>query len=585
MNLELLIIGLYLIFLLGVGISFRRFNADSSDYFRAGAKGTWWLVGSSIFMSGISSYTFVGNGAGIFQSGWTPLVIYIANTFVLLLSFLFLAAWFRQLRAVTVGEIVRERFGPRTEQFIAYLFVLNSIAWAAVQLYGIAVFAQFLIGGLSQQSVIIVVGLVVLGYSTAGGNWAVMANDFVQSLILVPITILVAILCLSATGGWSGFTDLIAANPEVARDFRFINAPTDFPAAQYAFWWVVAVFIGQTLGQINMTQGAIRYFSAKDGKEARKAALLAGVLMAVGCVIWFLPPMTGRLLYEDAILATHEDPRKAAEQAYAVTAQYLLPNGLMGIMVVAMFAATISSMDTGINRNAALIVRDIIPAILRVTKRRAIPQTAEILVSRVVSAMMGGTVISVAFFYSRLEGTDLFQIALNVVTLIMIPTSVPMLLGFLIKKTAPWAAVSSMFLGFLPSFVAMVADMGWTYQERTFWVVCGAFLGYLISLPFYSRSSLEYRERAEGFFRKMHTPVDFEREVGKSLDWVQMRMISRYALILGCFLSLLLLIPNPLWGRLACLFVAGSVLVVGTGMHFRAKQLERRDREAEMREE
>jgi Na+/proline symporter len=577
-SLEIAIIGVYLIFLLGVGFSFRRFNSDSSDYFRAGAKGTWWLVGSSIFMSGISSYTFVGNGAAIYQSGWSPLVIYVANTLVLFISFLFLAAWFRQMRAVTFGEVVRERFGPRTEQFIASLFVVNSIAWAAVQLYGLSVFASLLADGVSQQVVIVAVGLIVLAYSTVGGNWAVMANDFVQSLIMVPITILVAVLCLNAVGGWSGMQELIAGNAEIARDFRFINDASDFPAAQYGLWWIVAVFVGQMLSQMNMTQGAIRYFSAKDGKEAKKAAMLAGLLMAVGCFIWFIPPMTGRLLFDDLIQATNDDPLRAAEQAYAVTAEQLLPLGFMGVMVVAMFAATISSMDTGINRNAALIVRDIIPAILRVCRLPVIPVTAEVAVSRFVSAGMGFTVIFVAYFYSRLQGTDLFQIALNVVTLIMIPTSVPMLLAFFIKRTAPWAAVVSMFMGFAPSLVNMLVDTGWTYQERTFWVIGAAVFGYLISIPFYRFSAPEYKARVETFFIKMRTPVDFEKEVGSSLDWIQLRMIGRYATVLGVFLSSLILIPNPLWGRLSALFVSGTVLIVGILMVFRARKLEQRER-------
>lgn len=579
-SLEIAIIGVYLLFLLGVGFSFRRFNNDSSDYFRAGAKGTWWLVGSSIFMSGISSYTFVGNGAAIYQSGWSPLVIYLANTLVLFISFLFLAAWFRQMRAVTFGEVVRERFGPRTEQFIASLFVVNSIAWAAVQLYGLSVFASLLVDGVSQQAVIVAVGLIVLAYSTVGGNWAVMANDFVQSLIMVPITILVAVLCLHAVGGWSGFQELIAGNPDVARDFRFINDSGDFPAAQYGLWWIVAVFIGQMLSQMNMTQGAIRYFSAKDGLEARKAAMLAGLLMAVGCFIWFIPPMTGRLLFDDLIQATNDDPLRAAEQAYAVTAEQLLPLGLMGVMVVAMFAATISSMDTGINRNAALIVRDIIPAILRVFRLPAIPVTAEVGVSRFVSAGMGLTVILVAYFYSQLQGTDLFQIALNVVTLIMIPTSVPMLLAFFIKRTAPWAAVVSMFMGFAPSLINLLVETGWTYQERTFWVTGAAVFGYLISIPFYKSSPAEYKARIEGFFTKMKTPIEFEKEVGASLDWIQLRMIGRYATILGVFLSSLVLLPNPLWGRLSALFVSGSVLVVGVLMLMRAHQLEGREKRA-----
>lgn len=578
-TLELIIVGVYLLFLMGVGFSFRKFNADSSDYFRAGAKGTWWLVGSSIFMSGISSYTFVGNGAGIYQSGWSPLVIYGANTMVFVLSFLIFAAWFRQMRAVTVGEIVRERFGPKTEQFVAYLFVFNALVWAAMHLYGLAVFSKMLLGDLNQAWVILIVGGVVLIYSTIGGNWAVMANDFVQSLIMVPITILVAILCLIKVGGLDGFQEMIQANPETATDFKLVNQPDEFPDGKYGPWWLIAVFVGQLLGQLNMTQGAIRFFSVKDGWEGKKASLLAGILMAIGCFVWFIPPMVGRLLYNDQILASSSDPAKAAESAYAITSFNVLPLGLTGVMVVAMFAATISSMDTGLNRNAALIVRDIIPAILRLFKWRAIPHTAEVIISRSVTVGMGTLIIGLALMYSRLKGTDLFEIALNFITIVMIPTSVPMLLGFLIKRTAPWAAASSILMGFLPSLIQLSLGLSWTFQQRTGLITGGAIIGFLIAIPYYKHSTEEYKSRSGYFFKKMLTPIKFAEEVGISNDGIQMLIIGRYACALGIFLTMLIFVPNPLWARLCVLVVSGFVLLIGgilvyfgRGTHAREKK-------------
>lgn len=587
-TLELIIVGIYLLFLMGIGFSFRKFNADSSDYFRAGAKGTWWLVGSSIFMSGISSYTFVGNGAGIYQSGWSPLVIYAANTIVFVLSFLIFAAWFRQLRAVTVGEVVRERFGPRTEQFVAYLFVLNALFWSAIQLYGLAIFSRMLMGDLNTAWVILLVGGVVLVYATMGGNWAVMANDFVQSLILMPITILVAVLCLVKVGGWEGFQSLIAADPEIARDFRLVNAVDDFPGGKYGPWWIVAVFVGQMLGQLNMTQGAIRFFSVKDGWEGKKASLLAGLLMGIGCFVWFIPPMVGRLLYNEQILASTDDAAKAAESAYAITSFNVLPLGLTGVMVVAMFAATISSMDTGLNRNAALIVRDIIPALLRLFKMRKIPHTAEIIISRVVTMVMGLTIITLALSYSQLKGTDVFEITLNFMAIVLIPTSVPMLLAFLVKRTAPWAAASSIILGFLPSLYHILSGVDWSYQQRAGLITAGAVIGFFIAMPFYGRSTEEYRMRVEVFFRKMHTPVDFKKEVGLSNDGIQMLIIGRYAVALGIFLTLLVLVPNPLWARFSVLTVSGSVIIIGfLLLHFgkRTHAREKVDLEAAVKEE
>jgi Na+/proline symporter len=323
------------------------------------------------------------------------------------------------------------------------------------------------------------------------------------------------------------------------------------------------VFVGHLFAQLNMTQGAMRFFSVKDGKEARKSALLAASLMGLGCLVWFIPPMVGRLLYNKEILATTADPAKAAESAYAVTSFSVLPAGLTGVMVVAMFAATISSMDTGLNRNAALIVRNIIPAILRVLKKKEIHHSAEILISRSVTLVMGMVIIGMALGYSSMKGTDLFQIVLNIVTIVMIPTSVPMLFAFLIRKTAPWAAASSILLGFLPSLIQWVGGYAWNYQERTAYVTIGAVLGFLIAIPFYKSSTDEYKKRVGGFMDKMRKPVDFEAEIGGSNDGFQMLVIGKYGMTLGSLLMLLVLVPNPLWGRVCAVAVAGFVLLVG----------------------
>jgi Na+/proline symporter len=294
--------------------------------------------------------------------------------------------------------------------------------------------------------------------------------------------------------------------------------------------------------------------------------------MALGCVVWFIPPMVGRLLYSEDILASSTDAAKAAESAYAITSFNVLPLGLTGVMVVAMFAATISSMDTGLNRNAALIVRDIIPALLRLFNLRSIPARAEVLLSRVVTIGMGTSIILLSLFYSKLKGTDLFEIALNFMAIVLIPTSVPMLLAILVKRTAAWAAASSILFGFLPSLLQILFGLDWTFQERTFFITSGAVIGFLISIPFYRSSSAEYRSRVEGFFSKMHRPVDFEKEVGSSNDGKQMLIIGRYSLALGLFLTLLILIPNPLWARLSILTVSGFVMLVGLALLYYGKR-------------
>jgi hypothetical protein len=81
---EYSVIVAYLVLMLVV---FKNFNKSSGDHFRGGSQGTWWIVGMSSFMAGISAFTFTGNGGAAFEAGWAVPVIYVANCIGLLLLF------------------------------------------------------------------------------------------------------------------------------------------------------------------------------------------------------------------------------------------------------------------------------------------------------------------------------------------------------------------------------------------------------------------------------------------------------------------------------------------------------------------
>ncbi len=566
MSLDLGILLVYFAFLLGVGFVFSRMVKDGEDYFKSGGEGTWWLVGVSMFMAGISAYTFVGNAAGIFKSGWSPLAIYGANIAGFALGGFVLAAWYRQMRVVTVAEVLHARFGKATEQVVAILVVVNSLIWCGVVLYGLSVFGGLLFPDADPTLLIVGVGLIVQVYCTIGGSWAVMANDFIQGLILVSMTVLLTVLCLVETGGVGGFFDAIAADAEASRDFQLITPVADgaddtFWNQKYGLSWCIAAFLTQLLAQAGLFQG-VRYFSAKDGRAAAQSSWLGGVLMLVGCVVFFVPAMYARLYLSTDVSAMTDDPAKAPEYAYAVASRVLLPNGMFSIMIVAMFAAAVSSMDTGLNRNAALIVRDILPALLRTLGLRPIPPERQVLAGRIATLGCGVFIIALALGYANLEGASLFDIMLTLISMFLAPQAIPLLLFLFLRRTAPWAALSSIAGGFAPSVVVLVTGWDPSYQVQTLVILAGAVAGYLVAIPFYAGSSDAYKRRVAAFYETMETPVDFATEVGAGSDRSQLLIIGRFGTALGLLLLGLLLLPNDASGRVCIAAVVGFVLLV-----------------------
>ncbi|MDX1555880.1 MAG: hypothetical protein R3212_07640, partial [Xanthomonadales bacterium] len=236
-NLEYLVILGYFGLIIVVGLVFKKFSSNTDDYFKGGCKGTWWIVGTSAFMSTFSAWTFTGAAGMAYESGFSVMIIFLGNALGYFLNFLFMAPWLRQMRATTFPEAISMRFGEQTRYFYALYEVPMRILYAAMGLYSLGIFCSAVFG-YNINYVIVVCGIVVLFYSATGGRWAVMATDFLQGLILVPLTIIVAWLCLEALGGVDSMFQAIEAKG-LTEDYRMVNSAELFGGA-YTWGWASA---------------------------------------------------------------------------------------------------------------------------------------------------------------------------------------------------------------------------------------------------------------------------------------------------------------------------------------------------------
>src|SRR3954451_13078194 len=115
------IIGFYFLFILGVGLVFRRQSKNTSDYFRAGGAMPWWITGASAWIAGFSAWTFTGAAGKVYETGLLVLVLYYANLLGLVIVYAYTCVHFRRMQIVTWMEAVRQRFGPATEQIYTWL--------------------------------------------------------------------------------------------------------------------------------------------------------------------------------------------------------------------------------------------------------------------------------------------------------------------------------------------------------------------------------------------------------------------------------------------------------------------------------
>ena len=562
MTLEYATLIVYFGFLLLLGGIFARYNRNLSDFARGGAKLTWWMVGTSITMAGISAFTFTGNASAAFEAGPSLLIVYGANLLGFALGAFFLGPWYRQTRAYTGADVVRARFGTAPEQFSVYVNLFIAPFGAAIQLWALAVFVSSVFG-FPLITTIVVIGVICVIYSTSGGAWAVIATDFVQGIVLFSITILLGMLALAEIGWFSGFLAAMR-DPEIAGAYRLFNDPGEFPANRYTLKWAVAAFLMQALTQTSLGT-SVRYLAVKDGREARRAASLAFVLMALGSAIWFIPPMVARFLYADEVFAmTIPEPGTAS---YAVAARHLLPNGLMGVMIAAMFAATMSSLDSGLTAQASVFVRNLVARIREWLRLDALRESTEVVLCRSATVVLGGFIIFLCIILATQTRFILFDAYFTITSVIGVPLLMPLIAGILFRKLASWSYFFIVGVSFVPSLYSIIHESRgggqWSIQDRGMLVLSFGAAAVVVAWLLNRYSSAWHVERERAFFQNMLTPVDFEKEVGENRDRAQAVFLGRSVMAMGTLLFLLLLVPNSIFDRLLVFALAAFVLAVG----------------------
>ncbi|CAK1745108.1 sodium:solute symporter family transporter [Vibrio crassostreae] len=569
MELNTLIVGIYFLFLIAIGWMFRTFTSTTSDYFRGGGNMLWWMVGATAFMTQFSAWTFTGAAGKAFTDGFAVAIIFIANAFGYLMNYLYFAPKFRQLRVVTVIEAIRMRFGKVNEQVFTWSGMPNSVISAGIWLNGLAIIASGIFG-FDMTTTIILTGLVVLVMSVTGGSWAVIASDFMQMVIIMAVTVTCAVVAIYHGGG---VTQIVSDFPTDS----FITGDNLNYMSIFSIW---AVFI--FLKQFSITNNMLnsyRYLAAKDSNNARKAALLACVLMTLGPIIWFMPSwfMAGQGV--DLAAAYPEAGSKAADFAYLYFVQEYMPAGMVGLLIAAMFAATMSSMDSGLNRNSGIFVKNFYEPILR-------PKANEkelMVVSKLTSTFFGIAIILVALFINSLKGLSLFDTMMYVGALIGFPMTIPAFCGFFIRKTPDWAGWGTLVVGGVVSyFVGFVitADMiqNWfglnelTGREWADLKVAIGLIGHIVfTAGFFVLSTLFYKPLAEHrekdvdkFFNNLATPLVAESNEQKKLDNKQRRMLGSLIAVAGVGVMTMFVLPNPMWGRMV--FVLCGLIVFSVGL-------------------
>jgi solute:Na+ symporter, SSS family len=542
---DYMVIAFYALLMVLVGLYVMRFNRGAAEYFRGGSRVPWLVAGLSCFMSGFSAWTFTGAAGVAYRAGFAATGLYIGNALSFLLGYFVFAKRWRRSRVTTVMEYLSGRFNLTTHQTFSWTTIVFQLFTSASMLYGLSLFVSSACN-FPVTWTILGAGAIIVFYCVIGGLWAVVVTDFLQASILMPFCLVLVITSLARVGGVAGL--LHSLPPEM----KTLHVSGEFGWI-YLVSWTIMVSFGY-----NTSAMAQRYFSVDTERSARKVALLCCGLFFAGAFLWFIPPMAMRVIYPD-LHVLWPSLANPSEGAYAVASLTLLPHGLIGVMLAAMFSSTMANLSAQFNLKAAILSKDLYQALLRKDAG-----DHELLIVGWIATFVVGAATTVIAAVMAASGRSVFQVMLTFNTLISLAYGPPALLGLAVRRTPPWSGMASfsvgLVLGTLGAFV-----YHWSLIQQVVYIIPASFGIFFVSMLF-DRGDTPARAR---LFKNLNTPIDVAEELKDTPDFTApvFRFLSRTISVIG-LLSLLLLLVAPADQRTTVLWFSVLTLSVGGSLYF-----------------
>ena len=476
---DYVVVAVFFAVMVGVGVYYSRRPTSSAQFFGNDKTVPWWLSGVSFYMNSFSALAFVMYSALAYKFGWVPDTISWISVPVVLLGAWFLAVRWRRAAKGSPIDFVAERYTPAMCGTLAVLGLPMQLLDNALKLLAIGTVVG--VGmGFPLFWAICISGVIIVFYTFLGGLFA-----------LPP-------LCLGRLAALDGGAGVLHGFKVFLE--RVPPGFFDFTAGKYTLVYML-VFFCVVCSTLSTNWSLVqRYYSTRSDGDARKMAYLVAVLLFLGPPLFFFPAMAARVFLPDL-------PESEMNGVYALLCREVLPIGMMGLVVAAMFAATMSSLAGNFNAAAAVMVNELY---LRFSKSPS-PQ-AKMVAARVATVVVGSLVVALTFVMQYAQGADdLFNLSNKVFGVLLPPIALPMLGGLLVRRLSRRAGMSGLIGGAAFGLALFAAGVRWPFLREMIWafpLTAAATVVFLALGTLVFRDGPAERAAVEAFFSRLEKEND-----------------------------------------------------------------------------
>ena len=414
------VLAVYFVGTMALGVAFARRSSSVEGFTAASRSLPGWVCGLSIFATYLSSISYLALPGKSFAADWNPFVFSLALPVAAVVAVRVFVPYYRRSDSVSAYAALESRFGLWARLAVSVFYLLTQIARMGVVMYLMALPMQMLLGW-DTATLIAATGLVVTIYSMIGGITAVIWADAIQAIVLM----LGALACLATMltlvpGGAAGVVETAAAAGKFSLgswslvDF---TAPTVLVVLLYS--------LVENLKNFGIDQSYVqRYIAAGSDRAARNSVWLGAVLYVpvsalfffIGTTLWAFYQQQPEAIAElrEVVAATSPggqevaaeslEPADYGDRVFPLFIVSQMPMGLRGLLIAAVFAAAMSTVSTGLNSSATLVLEDYARRL-----RPALGEAASMRILRGATVLGGIAGTATAYVLSRVGGSALDQ--------------------------------------------------------------------------------------------------------------------------------------------------------------------------------
>jgi SSS family transporter len=464
------IVVLYIVVMVALGFYFKK-SKGGKDYFLGNKQFGWFSLCLSVMATQLSVISFVSAPAfvGLRPGGgmqWLTFEFGVPLAMAILIATL-APSLFRS-GVVSVYSYLEERFGRSSRNLLSCVFLLSRSFGTSIGIYAVTLILSSILVLPFWQTIIIVAGITVL-YSYEGGMKAIVYSEVIQMIIKFLGILIIMAYAFHYVGGWESFTQNLDRNR--LQVIRFSNS--GFDGTEYGFWPMLlgGIFLYISYYGVDQTQ-AQRILSAKDETTVKKLLLFNGL---------FRFPITLSYCFAGLLLGTYYRmnadfasliPKDKPDLMVPVFLTNYLPHGVIGIIVVSILAAAMSSFSSTLNSLSAVTMEDFI------SKRKNFNPSRYVIFSKLAALAWGIVIIILAFYVGDIAKTVIEAIN-KIGSLFYGPIVTMFIIGFYFRKIPAFSANAGVIIGVLGNMLLWIF-----FKHEVFWFwwnVVGAFVTFVVA--------------------------------------------------------------------------------------------------------